>query len=300
MMSESRYMVVLDQLRGYRRLDPLPAREDLNEFYHSRYYALLKEGRRGPELAKLSSGGAIAEAERAWLRDTLYADLLAYLDQNHREGVARSLLDVGCGTGEFMRFASEQGRAVHGLELSPTAVELARAAGLSVDQLELEEFVERADGQRFGAITMLHVLEHVPEPAVTLAKARSLLEPNGLLLLQVPNDFNVLQAAALPYTRRPDWWVAIPDHVNYFDGQTLSALVQRQGFDVVALTANFPMEFFLLMGDDYIDDPEMGKQCHQKRVRFERALEGGVRRKLYQALAAVGMGRDVILLARRA
>jgi hypothetical protein len=60
---------------GYRRLDPMPAPDELAEFYASRYSDLVRRGGRGPDLARLLAGGEAAERERAWLAATLWRDL---------------------------------------------------------------------------------------------------------------------------------------------------------------------------------------------------------------------------------
>jgi len=57
------------------------------------------------------------------------------------------------------------------------------------------------------------------------------------------------------------------------------------------------------MGDVYVGDPVLGKVCHRKRVRFERTLEAAnatdLRRRWYRSLAELGLGREIIVLARR-
>ena len=63
----------------------------------------------------------------------------------------------------------------------------------------------------------------------------------------------------------------------------------RLGFPVAERTTSFPMEAFLLMGENYVGDPALGRACHTKRKRFDLALEqaglGETRRAFYRALA---------------
>ena len=67
--------------------------------------------------------------------------------------------------------------------------------------------------------------------------------------------------------------------------------------------ASFPIEMFLLMGEDYVGHPEVGRACHERRMAFERALIDASRidelARLYRALAAAGLGRTCGILARR-
>ena len=122
---------------------------------------------------------------------------------------------------------------------------------------------------------LLNVLEHVPHPEEMLTGIWRLLEPGGLLYIRVPNDFNPLQAAAQRKLGAEPWWIAVPDHVNYFDVESLCALTRQIGFEPVDVQADFPMELFLLMGLTYIGDPEVGARCHAYRVEAERSMEPG-------------------------
>jgi hypothetical protein len=61
------------------------------------------------------------------------------------------------------------------------------------------------------------------------------------------------------------------------------------------------MEAFVLMGDNYTDDPALGRASHNKRKRFDLSLEaaglGQTRRAFYRALAETGIGREAIVIA---
>ncbi len=128
------------------------------------------------------------------------------------------------------------------------------------------------------------------------------MRPGGLLLLVVPNDFNLLQAG-LRLDGKPAWWVVPGQHVNYFNPGSLHALVRRCGFSVGHVTATFPMELFVFMGLDYVNNPDVGRTAHAMRKRMELMLErlglGDARRELYRALGLRGVGRDIVMLARK-
>lgn len=116
--------------------------------------------------------------------------------------------------------------------------------------------------------------------------------------MKVPNDFSEIQLAAHKQLGKEAWWTAIPDHINYFDFQSLHSLLERMGVEVIYSQGDFPMELFLLMGDDYVGNPEVGSRCHQRRVRFEMAIPDELRRRIYRALAEVGVGRDCLVFGR--
>lgn len=274
---------------GFAHLDPLPAPDELRATYRRHYYESVK-----PDyLAKEASEASFWRLEHEDKLDTLAA---------LRGGAAGRLLDIGCSGGFFLAHANARGWNVLGVEPSEQAAAHARALGVPVVERFLDELDWSVLGQ-FDAVHLKLVLEHLPDPAGVLADARRALRPGGLLCVQVPNDFNPLQAVVrrtVPGT--PPWWVAPPYHVNYFDFASLRRLCARSGFAVVRETTNFPMEVFLLMGDHYVGDETVGRACHRKRMRLERRLAAGgrndLRRDLYAALAAAGLGREAIVFAR--
>jgi hypothetical protein len=97
--------------------------------------------------------------------------------------------------------------------------------------------------------------------------------------------------------------VGPPHHLNYFDFSSLSRLVESVGFEVVLTEATFPIDMFLLMGDNYVDNELLGRQCHQKRKTLEQNLAKAgmtdLKRRWYQALASLGLGREVQIFAQR-
>jgi SAM-dependent methyltransferase len=150
-------------------------------------------------------------------------------------------------------------------------------------------------------VTLTTVLEHVPDPVAILARAIGLLNSGGVLCVGVPNDFSPLQIAARNAAGTGDWWVAPPHHLNYFDFESLAALVERLDLKIAERTTSFPMEAFLMMGDNYTVDPVLGRACHNKRKRFDFAFEAAglkeTRRDFYRAMAKLGIGREAVIIA---
>jgi 2-polyprenyl-3-methyl-5-hydroxy-6-metoxy-1,4-benzoquinol methylase len=295
-MTGSPLGIVADATCGFRHLEPVPAEAELEVYYRERYYqAIVQEGR-APELGRIMRADEEAEREKRWLRATLHADIAALLG-----GVipAGRVLDVGCGNGELLSSLFLAGFQVSGLEPSAEAAAQARARGLRVSACTLEQAAREPGDDGHDAAVLVNVLEHVPDPRKVLGQVRGLLRPGGYVCLRVPNDFNALQAAAQAELATGPWWVAVPDHVNYFDFESLGRLLQETGYREVRRTTDFPMELFLLMGENYLQDRGLGARLHARRVRLELALPVELRRKLYATLAGIGLGRNCLVLARR-
>jgi 2-polyprenyl-3-methyl-5-hydroxy-6-metoxy-1,4-benzoquinol methylase len=295
----TKYRVIEDPVYKYKRLDPIPSEDDIGRFYQSRYYDLVRKGGRAPSIGRIMSGGKSAKGERSWLRFTTYNDILTTLELEKNIHFKR-LLDVGCGTGEFISFMKEHGWNVTGLEVSEQACMIAKRKGLQVYSLTVDQLKHSHPTllKTFDAITLLHVLEHVPDPVGLLKSLRELLTTSGKIIIHVPNDFNELQLHAQRHLKKDPWWIAVPDHINYFTVNSLTNLLKELGFDVIYSQGDFPMELFLLMGEDYVKNPKKGKECHQRRVSFEMAVSSELRRKLYRSMIDIGMGRNSLVIGK--
>ena len=284
------YSIVACATCGFRHALPLPSPRDQRAAYEEAYY-------RDEKPAYVLHAREDAEWSRLGWDDrlSLFEDLL-------KRDSAQSLhvLDIGCGPGWFLKAAAGRGWKTQGIEPSKQAAEHARDLGLNIMNAMFDETtaprLERSD-----VVHLNNMLEHVADPIGLLRLAIGRAWPGGLICVGVPNDYNALQQAARASGTKP-WWLVPPHHLNYFDFASLEALLKRFGLDIVETLTSFPMELFLLMGDDYVGNDSLGRECHARRKRFDLALEkaglGEVRRKLYGALAKAGIGREAIIVAR--
>jgi SAM-dependent methyltransferase len=166
-----------------------------------------------------------------------------------------SLLDVGCGSGNFLRCMKEEGFSVFGIEPSGSGSEYARKAhGIQIYHGMIEDFLMRSAGKEFDVISLLNVLEHLPNPAQTLLQLRHVLASDGVLAIVVPDArFHDLVGRLRRVLGVPDpFWIEqpksclsgfkLPDHLCSFQPNTISSLLQHCGFRVVALE-NAPVVF---------------------------------------------------------
>lgn len=276
---------------GYIHLVNIPSEKELSDFYENKYYGLIKTGSKAPEIRRLMS--TERESEHNWLCKTLYSDIHNVLSLNS----CNKILEVGCGTGDLLYYLKERNMEVVGIEPSKDASSIAITKKLNVYNTSFEAFTNTYPGL-FDVVLFLSVLEHVPNPIHVLNLAKQTLKPNGIVCIRVPNDFNELQKFAKDKLECPEWWISRPDHINYFNFGSLSNILYSLGFEVIYSQGDFPMELFLLMGDNYINNPEIGNICHEKRKSFEFSISDELRRKLYSTLATIGIGRDCMIFGR--
>jgi 2-polyprenyl-3-methyl-5-hydroxy-6-metoxy-1,4-benzoquinol methylase len=135
------------------------------------------------------------------------------------------LLDVGAGTGMFLKSAREAGFAVQGFELSPEAAKFGSTTwGLPIEQGDLNS----ADlpARHYDVITLRHVFEHLRDPLTCLRKLYDATKANGLLVINVPN-LDSLQARMF----KNRWYhLDVPRHLYHYTPRSLTSIVEGVGF----------------------------------------------------------------------
>lgn len=138
------------------------------------------------------------------------------------------ILDVGCDVGFLLEQAQKDGFSeLWGLEPNPTA----RAVAERLDGAQIHSgFYETVDypARHFDLITLVHVLDHLVDPRIMLARARHDLRPGGILVAVVHNVHSLL--GRMLGERFPVFNLY---HHFFFNKTTLTELFRRQGFEVI-------------------------------------------------------------------
>jgi SAM-dependent methyltransferase len=288
-----KYAIVPDPVYGYLRVDPLPSQEDVERYYQEEFYSSTQR--------QFNDSSLAAQEEEREFFNSRWEAIYRVCEEYFGTVQGRSLFDVGFGFAQAMLYFSKKGIHVSGLEPSPEGVDYARSKDLEVFQAGIEDFTCVGE-KRFDVVTFLNVLEHLRRPADTLMSIRQhLLKPSGLLVIDVPNEFNDFQTVANAEFGLKEWWVCPPNHINYFSVRSLKALLSACGYTVYRCESSFPLEIFMLSGDVYVGNPDLGKICHQRRVRFEHLMrkhgKGEKLRQLYQILTELDLGRQCVAYA---
>jgi SAM-dependent methyltransferase len=138
------------------------------------------------------------------------------------------LLDIGCGTGNFLSAARAAGYEVTGIELDRNAAAFAEEkTGLPVFPLSVSEFARRYAGKKFDVISFFEVLEHQAAPEEFIKSVCSCLRPRGYIALSVPNRERWLTG--------PDVLDYPPNHFLRWNLSALRKFLDKHGFEILAV-----------------------------------------------------------------
>jgi len=137
----------------------------------------------------------------------------------------KTILDIGCGTGDFLATCQKSGFLVTGIEPNQKAKKLTSSKVNSEIYTDISEITS----QKFDCITMWHVLEHVPNLEEYISNLKQLLKPNGTLIIAVPN----YKSFDANYYGK--FWAAydVPRHLWHFSQKSISVLFRKENMKVI-------------------------------------------------------------------
>lgn len=152
---------------------------------------------------------------------------------NNLNSSEKSLLDIGCGVGDFLSEAKNDGWLVTGIEPNEVANKIASS---KISQEVLNDVEDICTERSFHVITLWHVLEHLPDLNTKITRIKKLLADDGWLIIAVPNH----QSFDAWYYK--EYWAAydVPRHLWHFDKESLKKLMDFHEMEVKEIA---PMKF---------------------------------------------------------
>lgn len=139
----------------------------------------------------------------------------------------KKIIELGAGRGEYLSLLHQMDVEAYGLEYGESAVQVCRREGLNVLRGSLAEDERPIANGPFDAFCMLSVFEHLPEPNKALRRLHANLTENAVGLVEVPNFDMILSQKLFAEFMR--------DHLFYFTERTLTAVLERNGFEVMRI-----------------------------------------------------------------
>jgi len=182
-----------------------------------------------------------------YIRKRSYQYKLDIIKQYHPK--AKSVLDYGTATGEFLDFLSKKTFTVSGVEPNKKARDIANTLLKNKVSVSIDEVPDK-----FDVITLWHVLEHIPDIDEIIEKLKQKLNPNGIILVAVPN-FKSFDAK-----HYKNYWAAydVPRHLWHFSPKSIQMLFQQHKMAVKAQKPLYFDSFYVsLLSEKY----KRGRPC---------------------------------------
>ncbi len=288
---------------GFYEIKHKPTPAELRDYYAQRYYQenlTTYQAAYPPEELEHLEGKLRL---RHWITTELRRPAAGEPAKAPEPDPGGAFLDIGCGEGWALAYFQRQGWEVLGLDFSSYSLERFHPelrGHLRTGDL-YEELQKLADtGRQFDVLWLDNVLEHVLDPADLLRRCRALVAPNGVLMVDVPNDFSALQQHLLTngHINRP-FWIALPDHLSYFTPSGLRNLATATGWHTAKLIGDQPIDLNLLNpATNYVMDRAAGPAAHRARLEQDNLLLRTAPlpavAAYYAGLAGVGLGRSIV------
>jgi len=198
---------------------PQPLGEELASYYESEDY-----------ISHTDSKKSVTDKVYQIVKSIALKNKVALL--NSFKTAKKNVLDIGCGTGDFLLTCKNNKWNVIGVEPNKSASGLAETKLNTKIYADLNELTST----QFDVITLWHVLEHVPDLETYVSKLKLLLKPKGVLVVAVPN-YNSHDAK-----HYKQFWAAydVPRHLWHFSKKSIQLLFSKQQLKVEKIR---PMKF---------------------------------------------------------
>lgn len=205
---------------GFLETTPLPDVSELVKYYETEEYISHTDSKRN-----------LFEKVYHLVRNYAIKNKITLINKEQTKG---QLLDIGCGTGDFLFAAKNNGWKVTGIEPNEKARNIANKKNNNsvFDNSQLNNLKENS----FDVITLWHVLEHLPNLENDILIFKKLLKPSGSLIIAVPN-YNSFDA-----NYYKEFWAAydVPRHLWHFSQNSIKSLFNNFNIN---LTNTLPMKF---------------------------------------------------------
>jgi O-antigen chain-terminating methyltransferase len=155
-----------------------------------------------------------------------------------------SVIDLGCGRGEWLELMVDEGFEAQGVDLDESMLAISNAAGLSVVKSDIIEYLQKIQDNSVEIVSGLHIIEHISSDSlqILVKEAFRVLKPGGLLILETPNPENLLVSTTEFYLD-PTHNKPIPPKLLYF-------LAEYNGFARIKLLRMQESQSISSLADD--------------------------------------------------
>ena len=244
---------------GFFQIDPLPTNEFLFDYYKKKYYQDLTST---TYKKKYTKEELIINKIEAHISNTFF-------NQSCKVNDEKTLFDIGCGEGFFMKEMEKLGWKVQGCDFSNEGIRNQNPYLISkVEFGDIYEILKNCKNS-FSFVNLDNVLEHVLYPKKLLESLKKIVKSKGIIRIEVPNDCTDFQDHLYNAKLSNKEYLVYPDHISYFNFDSLKSFLTDLDFEIVKIHGDFPISFYLQNKySNYNIKPELGKEAHLSRVKI--------------------------------
>jgi len=215
-VSKEKFTILRDYQLDFLVTSPRPLADDLMHYYESEDY-----------ISHTDADDNLFDKTYQFVRKITIKSKIKKLKKANPN--ATSILDVGCGTGDFLSSCFKSEFEVFGVEPNKQAREIALKKMNNNSVFDSFDSLKKVTNCKFDIITLWHVLEHVPNLIEYIKTLKKLLNPNGVLVIAVPN-FKSYDAH-----HYKEFWAAydVPRHLWHFSKTAIATLFKKVDLEIV-------------------------------------------------------------------
>ena len=268
-VSRETFQIVQCVSCGFKFTNPRPEENELGKYYKSEEYVSHSNSKKGFINSTYQS-----------VRKYTLLKKLQLISKFYKTG---NILDIGCGTGEFLNTCKNAKWQTLGIEPDPDA----RQMGIQNFGLDIREEAElrNLNDASFDIITMWHVLEHVPKLNERVQELKRLIKPGGVIIIAVPNC-NSLDAKIYKEN-----WAAydVPRHLYHFTPKDVDSLFALHGMKIFRILPMIFDSFYVSM---------LSEKIKTRRTNIIRATWNGLRSNLHALKSGKTYSSQIYLIRK--
>jgi len=236
---------------GFVFTNPIPKLTELSKYYDSPDY-----------LSHTASSFSFTSQVYKLFRNANIKNKFKLVN-SHAKG--KTILDIGCGTGELLHYFQQKGWDVSGVEPNQSARKF--ASGNYKISVFNEDELNNFEKSGFDVISMWHVLEHVPDLNSRMDQLSKLIKKDGLIIIALPN---LDSPDAVKYE---SYWAGldVPRHLYHFTKDTLQRLLKQHNMELIeSVPMKFDAYYVSLLSEKYLG----------KKIPYLPAFINGMRSNL--------------------
>tara|TARA_B100000029_G_C17586176_1_gene961183 strand:+ start:1240 stop:2112 length:873 start_codon:yes stop_codon:yes gene_type:complete len=222
----------------------------------------------------------------------------------------KSILDIGAGEGYLLNFFSKRNYKCYGVDQSLYGIKnhnpkLLKKIKFVNCNIVKDDFFS---GKKFDIIFLMNVAEHVSNFNILLKKIYKKLNKNGILVIRVPNEYDIIHKKYLKNNNLKKEQLEIFNplhHLNYFNKASLEKSVTNNvNLRCVTMYSDFSIEMFILNKfTNYYKNKSFGKHAHDLRIKITNLIQE--QNKLdkileyYKLNLELGLGREITAIFKK-